>query len=125
MFNWMRRRKQQAVASTNDLIASQPPGDIFPWPKGAVLTAVDELVLALPVALFVADRPMSEAVFGLDDKEAVSPGPPCPRGESWVFWAGKCFQAIIRQMPQPAKVRHFESAPAEAGEVLWMKGSIR
>ena len=75
MFKWMRRRKQQAVASTNDLIASQPPGDIFPWPKGAVLTAVDELVLALPVALFEADRPMNEAVFGPDDMEInIPPG---------------------------------------------------
>lgn len=72
MVNWMRRRKQ-VVASTNDLIASQPPGEMFPWPKGAVLTAVDELVLALPVALFEADRPMNEAVFGSDDVEAVSP----------------------------------------------------
>lgn len=72
VFNWMRRRKQ-TVASPNELIASQPPGEIFPWPKGAVLTAVDELVLALPVALFESDRPMGEAVFGPNDMEVNIP----------------------------------------------------
>ena len=72
MFNWIKRRKQ-SVASTSDLIASQPPGEIFPWPKGALLTAIDELVLAIPVALLEADQPMSEAVFGPDDMEVNIP----------------------------------------------------
>lgn len=48
MFNFMKRRKP-AVESAADLVASQPPGEIFPWPNGAVLTAIDELVLALLV----------------------------------------------------------------------------
>ena len=65
MFGWFKRKPQ--AAATGELIATQPHGQIFPWPKGAVLTAVDELVLALPVALFDKDRPMGEFVFGSDD----------------------------------------------------------
>jgi hypothetical protein len=65
VFGWLKRKPQ--IAQSGELIAAQPHGEIFPWPKGAVLTAVDELVLALPMALFDKDRPMSEAVFGPDD----------------------------------------------------------
>jgi hypothetical protein len=69
VFNWFKRR----VSSVSDVLAVQPPGQIFPWPKGAVITAVDEVVLALPVALFEKDRPLSEAVFGPDDMEVNMP----------------------------------------------------
>lgn len=72
VLGWLKRKPQPSTAG--ELIASQLHGEIFPWPKGAVLTAVDELVLALPVALFDKDRPMSESVFGPDDMQMnVSP----------------------------------------------------
>jgi hypothetical protein len=45
----------------------------FPWPKGAVITAIDDLVLALPTALFEMDRPMGEFVFGSEDMELSMP----------------------------------------------------
>lgn len=67
MFDWLRRKPQ--TAPQGELIATQPHGAIFPWPKGAVLTAVDELVLALPMALFDKDRPIGEFVFGPDGME--------------------------------------------------------
>lgn len=67
VFGWLRRKQQQ---STDDGIpATHPPMKPFPWPKGAIITAVDELVLALPVALLEKDRPMSEFVFGPDDMQ--------------------------------------------------------
>lgn len=66
MFGWGKRK---AKSDDADLIAAQPPGQIFPWPKGAVLTAIDELVLAVPIALFDRDRPMSEFVFGPEDMQ--------------------------------------------------------
>jgi hypothetical protein len=67
MFGWLKRKSPQAA--DGDLTAAQPPGVFFPWPKGAVLTAVDELVLAVPVALFEPDRPMADFVFGPDGME--------------------------------------------------------
>jgi hypothetical protein len=66
MFGWGRRKPK---SSDDDLIAAQPPGVIFPWPKGAVLTAIDELVLAIPMGLFDKDRPMGEFVFGPADMQ--------------------------------------------------------
>jgi len=71
VFGWFKRKQQQ---STDDGIpATHPPLKPFPWPKGAVITAVDELVLALPVALFDKERPMSEFVFGPDDMQIIVP----------------------------------------------------
>jgi hypothetical protein len=71
VFGWLKRKQQQA---TDDAIAAtHPQMKPFPWPKGAVITAVDELVLALPVALFDKDRPMSEFVFGPDDMQMNMP----------------------------------------------------
>jgi hypothetical protein len=84
VFGWFRRKGR--AASGKPTMASQPPGRIFPWPKGAVLTAIDELVLALPMALFEDDRPMSEFVFGPDDMQINIP----PEGETF----------FIRLMPQ-------------------------
>ena len=73
MFNWFRKKSTSAASS--GVLASQPPGQVFPWPKGAVITAVDEIVFAIPVALFEKDRPMSEAIFGPPDMEInVPPG---------------------------------------------------
>jgi hypothetical protein len=71
VFGWLKRKRQQ---STNDgIAATHPPMQPFPWPKGAVITAVDELVLALPIALFDKDRPMSEFVFGPHDMQMNMP----------------------------------------------------
>ena len=75
MFGWLKRKPQTATK----LIATQPHGEVFPWPKGAVLTAVDELVLALPMALFDKERPMSEFVFGPDDMQMSIP----PEGDTF------------------------------------------
>lgn len=67
MFGWFKQKSRKSVGS--DHVAAQPPGVVFPWPKGAVLTAVDEVVLAIPVALFEPDRPMSDFVFGPNNME--------------------------------------------------------
>jgi hypothetical protein len=73
VFEWLKRKPRPAPAG--EVAASQPPGEVFPWPKGAVLTAVDELVLAIPTALFDPGRPMDEFVFASADAELnVPPG---------------------------------------------------
>jgi hypothetical protein len=65
MFGWFKKRLEPPAAA--EPVAHQPPGEVFPWPKGVVITAVDEVVLALPVALLEPDRPMAEFIFGPDD----------------------------------------------------------
>jgi hypothetical protein len=62
MFGWLRRRWR--VATNDGIVATQPPGEVFPWHKGAVLTAIDEVVLALPMALLDKERPLDELIFG-------------------------------------------------------------
>jgi hypothetical protein len=68
-------------APSGDVFVTQPVGVIFPWPKGAVLTAVDELLLALPIALFDPDRPMSEFVFAPADAAINIP----PTGDTFLI----------------------------------------
>ncbi|MDB5322081.1 MAG: hypothetical protein JWN40_3712 [Phycisphaerales bacterium] len=68
MFGWLKRRRRQSSCEDGVLV-THAPMKVFPWPKGAAITAVEELVLALPVALFEKDRPMSEFVFGPDDMQ--------------------------------------------------------
>ena len=59
--------KKKPEAKTGEKIASQPPGVIFPWPKGVVLTALDEATIALPMAIFGKDEPISSVVLGPAD----------------------------------------------------------
>jgi hypothetical protein len=60
MFGWFK--KKPSAASAHAQIAAQSPGELFPWPKGAVLTAVDEVVIALPKELFDPDQPMGDFI---------------------------------------------------------------
>ena len=76
MFGLFKRKQRQPT--DDGIAATHPPMTPFPWPKGAVITAIDELVLALPVALFDKDRPMSEFVFGPDDMQMNMP----PHGDT-------------------------------------------
>jgi hypothetical protein len=71
VFAWFGRKSE--AAPPGDVVAAQPHGQLFPWPKGAVLTAVDEVVLALPLALFDKDRPMGEFIFGESDLQMTIP----------------------------------------------------
>ena len=52
-----------------ELTAAQPHGEEFPWPKGATVTAVDEVILELPLGLFGDDLTIGEGLRGPDDME--------------------------------------------------------
>jgi hypothetical protein len=67
VFEWFKGKPK--TSATGEVVVTQPHGQVFPWPKGAVLTAVDELVLALPTAMLDKDRPMGELVFGPADMQ--------------------------------------------------------
>jgi hypothetical protein len=54
----------------------QPPDEIFNWPKGVVLTALDEVTLSLPVALVETlseDQPLKSVIHGHDDMRIYIP----------------------------------------------------
>jgi hypothetical protein len=65
VLSWLK--KLLYPSSPDDAIAHQPPGDIFPWPKGIVLTAVDDVTIALPKAIFENDAPIGDALVADDD----------------------------------------------------------
>src|SRR3954447_8645912 len=64
MFGWFKRRPEQPPAG--ERIAHQPPGEVFPWPMGWQLTAVDEAVIAVPAAI-LSDSEVIGSIIHCDD----------------------------------------------------------
>lgn len=80
MFDWFKKKDKMPVSEepiASEPVAHQPPNEVFPWPKGVTLTALDEVVIALPVAIMDTDRPMKEFIFGPDEMDINLP----PNGE--------------------------------------------
>lgn len=77
MVGWLKRLFTSE--SADDPVCTALPKEIFPWPKGGIITAVDEVVIALPIALFDKDRAMGEFVFGPKDMELNIP----PNGDKF------------------------------------------
>jgi hypothetical protein len=48
-------------------VAHQPPGEVFAWPKGWRLTALDEAILAVPAAI-LADTETVGSVIQCEDE---------------------------------------------------------
>jgi hypothetical protein len=48
-------------------IAHQPPGEVFPWPNGWQLTALDEAVLAVPAAILTDDETIGSVIHAGDE----------------------------------------------------------
>jgi hypothetical protein len=64
MFGWFKKKqKQPSVVAT---VAHQPPGEVFPWPKGWQLTALDEVVIAVPAAI-LSDHEVIGSVIHCDN----------------------------------------------------------
>ena len=70
MFGFLKK-KSTSVAEMTETIAFQPPGEVFPWIKGMVLTAVDEVVVALPIELLGKDEPIGSIVVAPDDMQII------------------------------------------------------
>ena len=54
-------------------IASQPPGDVFPWPANQPLTALDTATIALPAALISPDDTLGSVIRGPAGMEFSAP----------------------------------------------------
>lgn len=48
-------------------IAHQPPGEVFAWPKGWQLTALDEAILAVPAAILTDDETIGSVIHCADE----------------------------------------------------------
>ncbi len=67
MWHWFKRLFGDTAIRGE--LCLQPHGELFPWPKGVLITAVDELIISVPMALFEDDRPLNDAVNGPDNME--------------------------------------------------------
>jgi hypothetical protein len=77
MFDWLKRQFKSQI-QPGEVIALQPPGEIFPWPQGTVLTAFEVTIIELPLAAFRKDESIGSVVFGPNEMEINIP----PEGES-------------------------------------------
>ncbi len=60
-------QNDKSLSNVVDTVVSQPPGEIFLWPEGMKITAIDMVIIALPKMLFQGDQIMSSLVDA--DKE--------------------------------------------------------
>jgi hypothetical protein len=68
VFAWLRKKATPTVTSEQPM-ATQPPGEVFPWPRSTTLTSLDETVLALPKAILGPDEPIGSVIRGDDAME--------------------------------------------------------
>lgn len=52
-----------------DRIASQPPGQSFPWPRATRLTALEDLILAIPAATLEKDEKIGSVIHSDPETE--------------------------------------------------------
>jgi hypothetical protein len=61
------KKKSETPANATGVIAHRRPFETFPWPKGEVLTALDEVTIALPIAAFGSNEKIGSVVLGSPD----------------------------------------------------------
>jgi hypothetical protein len=87
--------------STEETIAHQPPGDVFPWPTGWRLTALDEVIIAIPAAVIGNHEAIGSVIHADEDTLLNLPhGPDVTRilirlqvGQS--AWLSRGCQAVV------------------------------
>lgn len=55
---WFQKASESSAADPS--VIFRLPNEVFPWPRGIEITAIDGIVLALPVTLFNPYEPMRE-----------------------------------------------------------------
>jgi len=85
-------------------IASQPPGQIFPWPKGWKLTALEDAILAIPAAILSDDEVIGSVIHADDDVKVKLPTGQNPESDAHIImwleegqsvYLNKSCQAIV------------------------------
>ena len=103
-------KRNIAKPKEGETLVSQRPGEIFPWPLGMELTAVDELTLALPKKLLDEGRPLETSVFGPDHMHVNIP----PIGDTFfvrlspgmtVSLARSCEAYLVGEDKKPRRIK--------------------
>ncbi len=99
-------------------VAHQPPGEVFPWPKGWRLTALDEAILAAPAGILAENETIGSVIHCGDDVRlnlpTVPQTTPGARILIWLqagqsVWLGKSCQAMVVPSKEgDASVRRFQ-----------------
>jgi hypothetical protein len=102
MFDWFKKKPEPPAAG--EKVAHQPPGEVFPWPKGWQLTALDEAIIAVPAAI-LSDSEVIGSVIHCDDGVRLnmpteSHSTPGARIMLWLqagqsVWLSKSCQAVV------------------------------
>lgn len=115
MFSWLKKQPKQ---STNEKVAHQPPGEVFPWPKGWQLTALDEAIIAVPAAI-IGDNEIIGTVIHADDGVQLNmPKEPHSTSGTLIMlrllagqsvWLSKsCDAFVVPQREGDSVLRHFK-----------------
>jgi hypothetical protein len=67
---FMKKDKKALPEETNTTVS---PGKVFRWPKGAKITAIDPVVIALPKALFQMGEKIGDVVEADDEMNTAIP----------------------------------------------------
>jgi hypothetical protein len=66
MFGFFRKKTGSPLRASEKIV-KQPPGEVFPWPQSYVLTALDEVTIALPTAVLGKNELIGSVVLGSPD----------------------------------------------------------
>ncbi len=115
MFGWFKKRPRSSPAT--EQVASQPPGEVFPWPKGWKLTALDEVVLLVPGRILSDDEQIGSVIHCGDDVRLSLPTVPLDSLDARILiglragqsvWLSKSCQAmVVPDDEQDKEVRRF------------------
>jgi hypothetical protein len=115
MFGWLKRKKDPAPPT--ERAAHQPPGEVFPWPKGWRITAIDEAVIAVPAAILSANDVIGSVIHCDDEVRLNLPvDASVTQIQIWLkpgqsVWLSKSCQAVVLAMQEgDAALRRFTLA---------------
>lgn len=69
MFSWFKKRKPTVTTNPKAVDASPKPGDRFRWPKDVIVTAIDDVVLAVPIELLEPNESMGKFIFAPEEMQ--------------------------------------------------------
>ncbi|MFN8177765.1 MAG: hypothetical protein U0167_07555 [bacterium] len=123
MSGWIKKKPQ--ATSTGEKIASQPVGELFPWPKGWRLTALDEAIIAVPAAILGDTETIGSVIHADEDARVSLPtAANATPGERIMIWlrpgesvwlSRSCEGVVVAQHRGDTAARRFRLTEVGAG----------
>jgi hypothetical protein len=97
-------KKPSKASPAPERVAHQPLGEVFPWPKRWRLTAIDEAIIAVPVAILGDNDTIGSIIHCDEDVRLNLPTGPRTSPEDRIMiwlkpgqsvWLGKSCQAVL------------------------------